>query len=306
MKRLSWKNILSFVLGFSCCFLLQSALHPATEENEVRPLKQEALSPSAQNGRQIEVVDTWFPVKVNGEEIFSKRETFLYKDTLYVPLRKLADNMKSLHLSFERKEYEFVHIVDEAVMISPEERPIHVVNTWFPVHVNNQEIPREETFLYKDRLYLPARDLVEKINNAHIFFENKGIGPEFVSIYTDTGLAVYPKKQDFDSINLGALLIRYQRKDLPYVVAEDFSDISGEKPIQGLEKNKDGRYSIDITKEKVHYLIDKEIDRENRKYETVGVLVESYDFEKYKIPLLKMVYENEKYIYEQEKKAHHF
>ena len=182
--------------------------------------------------------------------------------------------------------------------LSSKNKTISVTETWFPITVNGKDnvFSQDETFIYNDRLYLAINKLAKETSNLQVSFD-KAIF-EGVFINEDTGLGIFEWQEAYEGqeaytlVNLSSVLRRYQNKNLPYVVSEDFRTISGKKPIEHLEQDMNGNYTIEFGSDRNAVTV-YESDNKN-----IAVLVELDAFERYKLPFLLMIYENEKYIEE--------
>lgn len=182
--------------------------------------------------------------------------------------------------------------------LSSKNKTISVTETWFPITVNGKDnvFSQDETFIYNDRLYLAINKLAKETSNLQVSFD-KGMF-EGVLINEDTGLGIFEWQEAYEGqkaytlVNLSSALRRYQNENLPYVVSGDFRTISGKKPIEHLEQDTNGNYTIEFGSDRNAVTV-YESDNKN-----IAVLVELDAFERYKLPFLLMIYENEKYIEE--------
>lgn len=76
----------------------------------------------------------------------------------------------------------------------------------------------EDTFIYKDLLYVQLKALARGMNNLYVEFDTGY--PEAVIINEESGLGTFYWAPD--CINLTQILKKYQNSNLPYVVSEDF------------------------------------------------------------------------------------
>ncbi|MBB6215016.1 hypothetical protein HNQ80_001105 [Anaerosolibacter carboniphilus] len=174
----------------------------------------------------------------------------------------------------------------------PLTRTIEVTETWFPIQLNGPSNPNplksEDTFIYQDRLYVPLKKLADGMNNLSVKFYTGY--PENVTIDEESGLGIFYWQPD--RLNLTKILKKYQNPNLPYVVSADFQKISGKNPVRNLNKDSNDQYTVWFATEEFELTINGPVQNPDT------VLIAKKLIERFKLPLLEMIYENEKYLSE--------